>query len=120
MSVGGQAAAIAAVGSKRRVVYAPLEKRDLRIETHFYIRLAQDIAADRAGQEIAVEAPTGSAGTAFPTATATFDPARCSPAIHVNQEGYVPSLPKKAMIGYYLGDMGELDIPPAVVRIRDR
>jgi hypothetical protein len=42
---------------------------------------------------------------------AACDPLRYSPAIHVNQEGYAPALPKKAMIGYYLGDMGELDIP---------
>ena len=41
----------------------------------------------------------------------TTDRRRFSPAIHVNQEGYVPSLPKKAMIGYYLGDGGELDVP---------
>ena len=28
----------------------------------------------------------------------------------MNQEGYVPSLPKKAMVGYYLGDLGEMNI----------
>jgi hypothetical protein len=36
---------------------------------------------------------------------------RYSPAIHVNQEGYVPGFPKQAMVGYYLGSGGELDIP---------
>ena len=35
---------------------------------------------------------------------------RWSPAIHVNEVGYVPTLPKKAMVGYYLGSLGEMDI----------
>ena len=42
---------------------------------------------------------------------AVSDPLRYSPAIHVNQVGYLPLLPKKAMVGYYLGSAGEL---PAV------
>src|SRR5256885_7008636 len=32
-------------------------------------------------------------------------------AIHVNQQGYVPSFPKKAYVGYFLGTFGELDVP---------
>jgi hypothetical protein len=36
---------------------------------------------------------------------------RYSPAIHVNQEGYAPALPKKAIMGYYLGSLGEMTIP---------
>ncbi|HZV36972.1 MAG TPA: glycoside hydrolase family 9 protein, partial [Verrucomicrobiae bacterium] len=43
--------------------------------------------------------------------TNTANPLRFSPAIHVNQEGYVPSFPKKAMVGYYLGSMGEMPVP---------
>ena len=30
--------------------------------------------------------------------------------IHVNQVGYVPAAPKKAMLGYYLGNLGELSL----------
>src|SRR5207249_8151413 len=44
----------------------------------------------------------------------TADPLRYSPAVHVNQEGYVPSLPKKAMVGYSLGNLGEMDIAPSL------
>src|SRR5206468_3834853 len=40
---------------------------------------------------------------------ATSNPQRWSPAIHVNQAGYSPGLPKKAMVGYYLGSLGELE-----------
>ena len=39
------------------------------------------------------------------------NPLRYSPAIHVNQEGYVPSFSKVATVGYYLGDMGEMPVP---------
>src|SRR6185503_2817979 len=41
---------------------------------------------------------------------ARADRLRWSPAIHVNQVGYMPNYPKKAMIGYYLGSLGELDL----------
>jgi hypothetical protein len=62
---------------------------------------------------VEVRIPGDAPGQAAISVTATFDPRRTNPAIHVNQEGYVPSLPKRAMIGYYLGDMGEMDIPSA-------
>jgi hypothetical protein len=38
-------------------------------------------------------------------------PLRYSPAIHVNQEGYVPDFPKQAMVGHYIGSLGEMTIP---------
>src|SRR5205823_9962476 len=41
------------------------------------------------------------------------DPLRFNPAIHVNQEGYVPNFAKKAMVGYYIGSMGEMTVPAA-------
>ncbi|MEI6035422.1 MAG: glycoside hydrolase family 9 protein, partial [Verrucomicrobiae bacterium] len=34
-----------------------------------------------------------------------------NPAIHVNQIGYAPALPKLARAGFFLGSLGELDIP---------
>ena len=42
---------------------------------------------------------------------ATVDPLRYSPAIHVNQEGYMPNYSKKAMVGYYVGSLGEMQHP---------
>src|SRR5438067_5661895 len=44
--------------------------------------------------------------------TARNDPMRWSPAIHVNQTGYIPGSSKKAIVGYYLGSLGELDLQP--------
>ena len=109
VTVAGRPVAITAVGLKRRVAYAPVAKRDLRVATHYYLRLAAPITAstDTSAPAISVRS------SPLITTTATFDPLRLNPAIHINQEGYVPTLPKRAMIGYYLGDLGELEIPTA-------
>jgi hypothetical protein len=110
VTVGGQAAAVSSVGFRRRVSYAPLNTSDLRIDNALYLTLATPIAD---GQAVAVTNPDGTVWPATVIFALTADPLRYSPAIHVNQEGYVPSFPKKAMVGYYLGDMGEmLDTPP--------
>src|SRR5207302_10024996 len=37
-------------------------------------------------------------------------PLRYAPTIHVNQEGYLPTYQKKAMVGYYLGSLSEMQI----------
>jgi hypothetical protein len=121
IEVNGRDAAIAATGAKRRVSYAPLAHRDLRIATCYYLRLAQPLEESTGPVTVRVTG-TGAEGDAM-EASAILDPMRLSPAIHVNEEGYSPRLPKKAMVGYYLGDMGELEIPPdagfAVVDARD-
>jgi len=43
--------------------------------------------------------------------TATMSPLRYSPAIHIDQVGYLPNFPKQAIIGYYAGSYGEIDVP---------
>ena len=40
---------------------------------------------------------------------------RLSPAIHVNQTGYMPGFAKKAMVGEYLGSLGEMAWPPGAL-----
>jgi len=111
VTVGGYPVRAAVVGAKRRVVYAPLARRDLRVATHFYLRLAAPIDPNGPVQIVEVRSRADLPGPPSLLASAVCDPRRDSPAIHVNQEGYVPSLPKKAMIGYYLGDLGELEVP---------
>ena len=49
----------------------------------------------------------------------TTDPLRWSPVIHLNQVGYLPGLSKKAMVGYYLGSLGELDLGGFQSRARE-
>ncbi len=115
---GAQTIPVQAVGFKRRVRYAPLKQRDLRIGNHVYLQLARPVAE---GQRVEVTSPA----KLWPDHVrfaAQCDPLRFSPAIHVNQVGYVPAFSKTAMVGYYLGSLGELDIrspgnlPPAEPR----
>lgn len=108
VSVNGQPAAVQGVGFKRRPLYAPLATRDLRIDNRLYLQLAAPIAD---GQTVAVTNPDATLWPATAQYSAVADPARLSPAIHVNQEGYMPAFSKKAMVGYYLGSLGEMPMP---------
>ncbi|MBI3192036.1 MAG: glycoside hydrolase family 9 protein, partial [Pedosphaera parvula] len=81
---------------------------DLRIGNYLYLELSSPIADQQEVQVLNPDAVLWAEDARF---AATADPLRHSPAIHVNQEGFLPAFPKKAMIGYYLGSLGELDIP---------
>jgi hypothetical protein len=102
----GQTVPVVAVGFKRRVLSAP-EKRDLRLGNEIYLTLGASIAD---GQQVEVKNPSGALWTAPVEYKAMMDPLRYSPAIHVNQVGYMPAYPKKAMVGYYLGSLGEMPL----------
>lgn len=105
--VNGQTNTVSGVGFKRRPLYAPLQVYDLRIANYLYLQVNSAIASGQSVQVI-------NDGTVWPTNkifAAIATPLRYSPAIHVNQEGYVPAFPKKALVGYYLGNLGEMTIP---------
>ncbi|MBA4150223.1 MAG: glycoside hydrolase family 9 protein [Verrucomicrobia bacterium] len=110
VSADGKKISIESIGFKRRPIYAPLKSRDLRIGNYLYLKLAEPIPEM---QTIVVKNSSGRLWKDKVFA-ATADPLRWSPVVHVNQEGYVPGFPKKAMVGYYLGSMGELDFPDGV------
>ena len=113
---GEKADAIQAVGFKRRVLYAPLKQRDLRIANYLYLQLATPIEN---GQSVRVLDPDGKLWPASTHFTATADPLRRSPAIHVNEVGYLPAQPKTAMVGFYLGNLGEMNVPDLDFNIID-
>ncbi|OYU99534.1 MAG: hypothetical protein CFE26_25500, partial [Verrucomicrobiales bacterium VVV1] len=96
VTVDGMPATITGIGFKRRPFYAPLFVRDLRIENSLYLQLATPVAD---GQVVTVTNPGALLWPATEIYSVVTTPLRYSPAIHVNQEGYVPGLPKKAMIG---------------------
>ncbi len=104
--VNGQPFAVSHVGFKRRPAYAPFLLWDLRIGNELYLQLTNPVPAGASVQVL-------NDGALWPTNmafAATADPLRNSPAIHINEEGYLPSYPKKALVGYYLGDTGEMPI----------
>jgi hypothetical protein len=96
------------VGFKRRALSAPLTGGELRVGTWLYLKLGREVAP---GQEISVENPGHNLWPAETVFRARADDLRLSPAIHVNQVGYLPGQSKKALVGYFLGSMGELAIP---------
>ncbi|MCC5789574.1 MAG: glycoside hydrolase family 9 protein [Opitutales bacterium] len=110
VSVNGQTVAVTAVGFKRRALYAPLKVRDLRIDNALYLHLATPLPE---GAQVEVTNPSTSLWPTSMKFAAVKNPLRYSPAIHVNQEGYLPALAKKAQVGFYLGNLGEMDIPLA-------
>jgi hypothetical protein len=107
VSANGLPIAVKDVGFKRRVLYAPLKRRDLRVGNYLYLELAGAVGAN---QIVEVRNPGHNLWAETLRFTVTNDPARWSPVIHVNQTGYLPEYPKEAMVGYYLGSLGEMDL----------
>ena len=111
--VAGKSDAVTTFGFKRRPVYAPLLNWDLRIGNQLYLQVTSPIP-DGATVQVINDGTLWHTNMAF---NAVADPLRFNPAIHVNQEGYLPAYPKKAAVGYYLGDMGEMTIPSGKFQI---
>jgi len=105
--IDGKEGKVEAVGFRRRVLYAPLKPRDLRIGNFLVLRLASPIP-----ESAVVEVKSADETLLLPNArfVARADRLRLSPVLHVNQVGYMPEYEKKAMIGSYLGSLGELDL----------
>jgi len=104
----GRNIAVNGVYFKRRPLYGPLRPRDLRIDNSLYLVLASPVADN---QVVEVKNQNGKLWPPSMIFKTTVEPLRFSPAIHVNQEGYMPNYPKKAMIGFYAGDLGEINVP---------
>src|SRR5205085_10920177 len=59
--------------------------------------------------------PSGKLWPASMRFTAKADPLRWNPAVHVNQTGYLPDGAKQAMVGFYLGTLGEMTAPDMAI-----
>ena len=112
VTADGQSIAVQSIaGFKRRPLYAPVADRDLRIQNCLYLQLSKSVLDN---QVVEVKNPTATLWASTVQYLTTADPLRYSPVLHVNQEGYLPSLPKKAAVGYYLGNAGELNFSPGL------
>jgi hypothetical protein len=107
VKANGRTNPVQTVGFKRRPLYAPLKQRDLRIGNQLYLQLANPIPA---GASVQVLNPSGLLWDTNTIFAVTVDPLRYSPILHVNQLGYLPALPKKAIAGFYLGSLGEMSL----------
>ncbi|MFO1499726.1 MAG: glycoside hydrolase family 9 protein [Verrucomicrobiota bacterium] len=116
VSVDGQPVSILDIGFRRRPLYAPLKKRDLRIGNNLYLKLSSPVP-DHALVRVDIDAavwPTNAPNTVL------ADPWRESQVIHLSQVGYLPGCSKKAIVGYYLGSLQELDIPSSGFQVVER
>jgi hypothetical protein len=107
VKAGGQTIPVARVGFRRRVLYAPLKAKDLRIGNYLAVQLERPVPE---GAEVVVENPDGRLWKSSSFFRAKLDSSRWSPVIHVNHAGYAPDWPKSALLGYFLGDLREMKI----------
>lgn len=105
--VNGSENKVLRIGFKRRALYAPAAKRDLRIGNFLYLELEKPIPEKARVQVVNPDTSLWSRKISFESVAAA---GRWSPVIHLNQVGYSPKLPKKAIVGYYLGSLGELSL----------
>jgi hypothetical protein len=108
VTVNGQSVAVSSVGFKRRPLYAPMSNYDLRVGDSLYLELGTPIADNQTVQVSNTDGTLWSSNMQF---VSVANPLRYNPAIHVNQEGYLPNYAKQAMVGYYAGSLGEVSIP---------
>ena len=104
-----QAGLVKKVGFRRRPSFAPLGKWDLRVEAAIYLELSRPI---RTSEHISVQLNGGEFADSKDRFTFEIEasPRRLSPAIHVSQVGYQTGSPKTARAGYYLANLGELEL----------
>jgi hypothetical protein len=110
VSASGRPIQVKRIGFKRRVLYAPFRRRDLRVGNFLYLELSEAIGENLT---VAVRNPGRELWPPTMQFCATNDPMRLGPVLHVNQTGYLPDFPKEAMIGCYLGTLGEMDVAAA-------
>ena len=108
VKVDGTPVAHTISGFRRRVLHAPMVVRDIRIDNRIFIQLAQPVAE---GSSVSVETVGWESSGSLANYTTTLTAGRRSPAVHTNHEGYQTIGPKQAMVGYFLGNLGELAIP---------
>ncbi len=103
ISAGGQTVNCVAAGIQRRPTYAAMTQWDLRLRVAFYLKTGTPIAETNA-LSVAINIP----GFWQTNLTAQLAVTRTNPAIHVSEAGYAANLPKRAMVGYFLGTLGEM------------
>jgi Glycosyl hydrolase family 9/Cellulase N-terminal ig-like domain len=116
VSVDGQPVTATIGGFRRRPLYAPIAKRDLRIDNRIFITLPTPVSE---GSQVTLTTSGWETAGSTKTYSTTLSSSRRSPVVHVNQEGYATTYPKQAMVGYYIGSMGELDIPSTTFTVVD-
>lgn len=93
---------------RSRPIYISPKLRDIRIGSHLFLTVAN--IPDNASVQVS------SSTMSF---LATKLPTRYSPVIHTSHLGYLPNSQKLFMVGYYLGNGGELPISAVQFKMLD-
>lgn len=101
VTVGGQAIPVTRVGSVRRAASARTDIWSAEIQSRVFLELSSPATA---GSSVTVNGPE------VTNAVATLQETRLSRVIHVNPVGFSPQAAKRAFLGFWLGDLGELDL----------
>lgn len=96
------------ISFKRRVRYAPLEPRDLRLRNDLYLQVQGQLSPNTL---ITVTNPTGNLWSSEDFSI-PYGQYQYSPVIHTSHAGYASGFSKKFKVGYYLGSKHELDLSP--------
>ena len=107
-------ASVTRTSFKRRTLYAPLGEHDLRIGSYIYLFLSTPLSVQD-GNSVEVILPETLKSPPNAEFETEFSVTRTSNAIHINQAGYQIGYPKQAVVGYYLGDAGELPLEDAKI-----
>ena len=120
VEVSGRPVTVQKTGFRRRPLSATLREWDLRLGSSLYLELAEPV---QPGDLLRLSTADPDVWDPATVLEVEADPLRWSPAIHVNQSGYLPGYSKKAWVGLNLGSLGELTVAPAlpftVVRMED-
>jgi len=103
-------------GFRRRALHVPMKKGPLLLGSALVVVLAEPLAD---GARVTVDV-TDRADRRPPLRfEARVDPLRRGRAVHVSQAGFAPTWGKRAFVGRYLGDAGELPVSASTFALVD-
>ncbi len=106
-TVDGKSVELTETGYRQLLDFAAFRGFDVRAIGSLFLKLGRPLAV---GESVEIR----SKGTAYwpgnVAVKTSWTGTGLNPAIHVNQIGYAPALPKVARAGLFLGSLGEMDI----------
>jgi hypothetical protein len=109
-TVAGAPVEVKETGYRQVLDFAAFRGFDVRAIGSLFLKLGRPLAV---GESVEIRSKGPAYWPGNVALKATWTGTGFNPAIHVDQIGYAPALPKLARAGLYLGSLGELDIPAA-------
>lgn len=104
----GEPVAVAQTGYLQLLDFAAFHKFDIRVIGSLFLQLSRPLAV---GESVVIRSKGAAYWPENAEVKLEWTGTDFSPVVHVNQIGYVPALPKLARAGFFLGTLGEMEIP---------